>query len=359
MDKNFEKISKKINNKVYNVVGSNLYKIRKSTHKSQPDFANELRGFLLKEFHIKSNYDHKTISNWENGKSMPRLDILVAISKHYNLSLDEMLYEEIKDIVSYPVFSNSESDILGDLVKLPSVCEVRNGKSISSFAPENYMYGQLSYLVDNLVDYRGDLSKSFSVTHATKRASIVVGILDINNGKRELHYLGNGKDDIVDIENSSSNCFGNTPIDCLDQYKHIIRLGNGKCYHINEMPTECDRKGFVFEDDNIPKDLSDYDLNKDEYDWTDYACLRGHYIIDDNLFDIYTSGGSFYKNAGVFEIELCGDIKCTDAQLVKVLVDDYKHRLVKKLSAISDQSTYEMYKKEMKSYEKTQLKKEG
>lgn len=353
MDKK-DKIKNRINNKVYTVVGNNLAKIRRSTHKSQPDFATEINGFLQKEFGIKANYDHKTISNWENRKSMPKLDVLVAISKHYGLALEEMLYSEIEGILSNSVFSNSEENLLSDFTKYPSVCNKWNGKLVSSFAPEMYMYGQLSYLIDNLVDYRSELSRVFSSPKATKRASVVVGILDINNGKRELHFIGSGEGDIVSIERPF-NLFLDEPLDdCIDAFKHTIRLGNGKCYYVNESPSEYSKQDVAFEDGNVPKDLEDYGLNKDEYDWTAYACLKGYDVIDDKLFDIEMSGAYFYKNAGIFEIELCGEIRCTDRQLVKVLGDDYKLRLVQNLSNKSDNSTYEMLKKQMKDYEDSQ-----
>lgn len=353
MDKK-DKIKNRINNKVYTVVGNNLAKIRASTNKSQPDFATEINGFLKKEFGINANYDHKTISNWENRKSMPKLDVLVAISKHYGLALEDMLYSEIEGILSNSVFSNSEENLISDFTKYPSVCKKMNGKLVSSFAPEMYMYGQLSYLIDNLVDYRSELSRAFSTPSATKRASVVVGILDINNGKRELHFIGNGENDIVSIERPF-NFFLDEPLDdCLDVFEHTIRLGNGKCYYINESPSEYDKQDVAFEAGNVPKDLSDYGLNKDEDDWTNYACLKAYDVIDEKLFDVEMSGGHFYKNAGIYEIELDGEIRCTDRQLVKVLGDDYKLRLVQNLSNKSNNSTYQMLKKQVENYENSQ-----
>ena len=130
-------------------------------------------------------------------------------------------------------------------------------------------------------------------------------------------------------------------------------MGNGKSYYVNENPSNYESSCFKFEEGNIPDDLGFYEINKDEYDWTDYATLKGHYVIDDeNLFECEGSGAWYYKKAGIFEIILFGKIKCSDAQLVKVLSDDYKHRLIKTLSQISDDSTCQLYKNEVNKYER-------
>lgn len=346
-------------------IGNNIKKIRESVNLKQEAFANEINKFLKREFLIETNYDYKTISNWEQGNSIPKIEVLIGIAKHYNFSLDEILTEEIKDVISKSSFSNSEETLLNDFIKNPNVCLNKNGKLVSAFNSELYKYGQLSYLADNLVDYRAELSKNFSFTNSTKEVQIIVGIMDINDGKRELHYLGSGEDDIVSIENIPTNFYTNCDVkrnnvidsimynEILHQgFKHVIKLGNGKIYYIDENCSEYNHMDYKFVEGNIPSDLDFYEINKDD-DWTDYACLKGHNIIDDNeLFDFEGSGIYYYKKAGIFEIVLFGKIKCTDAQLVKVLSDDYKYRLIKTLSQISDDSTCEFYKKEVNNYER-------
>ena len=358
------------NNKISKTIGENLFILRQSLGLKQEAFASELRKTLKTEFMIDSNYDCKTISNWEQGKSIPKQEVLIAISKKYNLCLDELLKEDIKDIVSKTSYSPSEQSLLNNFLDNEKVCIKKNGKYESAFNPELYKYGQLSYLADNLINYRSELSKNFSFTKQTKEVEIIVGIMDVNDGKRELHYLGTGENDIVSVENVPSNYVlhfdkknksiinGIMHDEILNKRrKQIIKLGNGKCYYLDDMDiSKYDSKDYKFTENNTPNDLDFYEINKDDYDWTDYATLKGHYIIDDNnLFDFYSSGAYYYKNANVFAIVLWGKIKCSDAQLVKVLTDDYRHRLLKALDKISDDSICEVYKKEIDKYEEKKM----
>lgn len=345
-------MEKKIHHPIYKVVGANISKIRTDGRKTQSQFADELNDFLKKKFKVTANYDSKTISNWENAVSMPKLEVLIAISKLYNLSLDELLHEEIKDMVINSPFSDSEEYLLGELVKNPNVCKEENGKLVSAFDSKRYRYGYLSYLADNLVDYRGEFGKVFKNPKPTKYAIVTVGILDVNNGKKELHFLGSGENDIVSIDRVVCSCLDNKEVsNPMDIHRHTIKLGNGNCYHIEEWPLdECPKRLISFEDEKVPEDLGRMELNAEEYDWTDYACLKGQDVIDNKLFDIIFMGTKYYKKAGIIEIELSGEIMCSDAQLIKVLADDYKQQLITKLSEISDESTYEVLEKELLNY---------
>lgn len=352
-------------NKVRQKIGKNLCNLRKSKGQRQGDFAVMLNRVLKDKYLIDYNYDCKTISNWEQGKSMPKLDVLIAICKEYNLSLDELLKDKIDDVVSHSSFSASDEEILNNFLDNKYVCVKSNNNFVSSFNPEMYKYGQLSYLADNIVEYRSSLSKNFSFTNATKEVQIVVGILDVNEGKRELHYLGNGENDIVSVENIPSNYSifeieNNYIINSIlySQIKNenmdkVIKLGNGKTYILsgNDISFDYDVQQFKFKKEEIPEDLEFYGLTKDD-DWTNYAILKGHYILDDvNLFDFVSSGICYHEKSKVFEVVLTGKIKVTDAQLVKILSDDYKHRLIQCLSIISDDSICGQLKNEIINYE--------
>lgn len=356
------------NNKINQNIWKNIANLRKFLNLKQSAFASQLNKILNKKYNVSTKYDCKTVSKWEMGQSIPKMEVLIAICKEYSLSLDELLKDEIRDFVSKSSFSASDESILNQFLDNESVCIKQNGKYISAFNPSLYKYGQLSYLADNLLTYRGEISKNFSFTNATKDVQIIVGIMDINDGKRELHYLGNGENDIVSIENIPSAFHVNLDVKnnniinrimyneiLHNGYKQVIRLGNGKCYVVDEDFSSYDSEKFKFASDNIPTDLDFYEINKDDYDWTDYACLKGHYVIDDeNLFEHESTGIYYYKKAGIFEVVLFGQIKCTDAQLIKILADDYKHRLINALEKISDDSIYEQYIKEVKNYEMKQ-----
>ena len=356
------KMGGKMHNRVNKVIGTNISALRRSMNLKQEAFAMELNFMLKKKYNINATYDFKTISKWEMGKSIPRLDVLIAISKEYNLSLDELLKDDIKDVVAKSSFSNSEENILNEFIKNSAVCTLENGKLVSVFNPKMYKYGQLSYLADNLIEYRSGYSRNFSFTNATKEVEIIVGIMDVNDGKRELHYLGNGENDIVGIEKVPLDFEVKTNNNNIikEMYYHellndnnieIIKLGNGKSFVLNENFSDYDRNLYKFTKDDMPQDLDYYGIDKDDGDWTDYACLKGHYIIDDvNLFEFEGSGIYYYKNAGIFVVVLYGKIKCNDAQLVKVLSDDYKHRLINALQEITDESICSENFKEIKNY---------
>lgn len=60
----------------------NISELRKQHQMSQDDFANI--------FHVS----RQTVSNWENGKSCPDVGMLVKISEHFGISVDQLLKEE-------------------------------------------------------------------------------------------------------------------------------------------------------------------------------------------------------------------------------------------------------------------------
>lgn len=356
------KMGGKMHNRVNKVIGTNISALRRSMNLKQEAFAMELNSMLKRKYNINATYDFKTISKWEMGKSVPKLDVLIAISREYNLSLDELLKDNIEDVVEKSNFSNSEENLLNEFIKNPAVCTLENGKLVSAFNPKMYKYGQLSYLADNLVEYRSGYSRNFSFTNETKEVEIIVGIMDVNDGKRELHYLGNGENDIVSIEKVPLDFEVKTNNNNIikEIYYHellnennieVIKLGNGKSFVLNENFSKYDSSLYKFTKDDMPQDLDYYGIDKDDGDWTDYACLKGHYIIDDvNLFEFEASGIYYYKNAGIFVVVLYGKIKCNDAQLVKVLSDDYKHRLINALQEITDESICSENFKEIKNY---------
>ncbi|MCR4955568.1 MAG: helix-turn-helix domain-containing protein [Lachnospiraceae bacterium] len=67
-------------------LGESIKNIRTEHHLSQEEFGEK--------YHVT----RQTVSNWENGKSIPDLELLVAISEDFNISMDRMLKED-KDLV--------------------------------------------------------------------------------------------------------------------------------------------------------------------------------------------------------------------------------------------------------------------
>lgn len=60
-------------------IGEQINHLRKKNGLSQDDFANLF------------NVSRQTVSNWENGKSYPDLEMIINISNHFKVSVDELL----------------------------------------------------------------------------------------------------------------------------------------------------------------------------------------------------------------------------------------------------------------------------
>lgn len=69
-------------------IGNQILNIRKENQLTQEEFGNL--------FHVT----RQTVSNWENGKSYPDLQILVSMSNQFDISLDTLLKEDSKMVQS-------------------------------------------------------------------------------------------------------------------------------------------------------------------------------------------------------------------------------------------------------------------
>lgn len=67
-----------------NILAKNLVKLRKASNITQSELAEKL------------SYSDKAVSKWERGESLPDIEILYEISKLYNVTIDELLSEEVK-----------------------------------------------------------------------------------------------------------------------------------------------------------------------------------------------------------------------------------------------------------------------
>lgn len=91
-------------------IGSQISSIRKGQQLTQEEF-----GSL---FHVT----RQTVSNWENGKSYPDLQILVDISNRFEISLDILLKGDSKMVTAI-----DRERILGTIRKEKSIIEFFTG----------------------------------------------------------------------------------------------------------------------------------------------------------------------------------------------------------------------------------------
>ena len=91
-------------------IGNQILNIRKENQLTQEEFG--------KLFHVT----RQTVSNWENGKSYPELQILVSISNQFNVSLDTLLKEDSKMVKTI-----DKERVLGKIKKEKSIIDFFTG----------------------------------------------------------------------------------------------------------------------------------------------------------------------------------------------------------------------------------------
>ena len=91
-------------------IGSQILKIRKEKGLTQEEFG--------KIFHVT----RQTVSNWENEKSYPDLQILIDISNRFDISLDVLIKEDVKMVKTM-----DKERVLGTLKREKSVIDFFTG----------------------------------------------------------------------------------------------------------------------------------------------------------------------------------------------------------------------------------------
>ena len=68
------------------------------------EFANRVKeirknnGLTQEEFAKKLNVSRQAVSNWENSKNLPDLEIIIIISREFSVSLDSLILGEDRDM---------------------------------------------------------------------------------------------------------------------------------------------------------------------------------------------------------------------------------------------------------------------
>ena len=91
-------------------IGTQILKIRKEKALTQEEFG--------KIFHVT----RQTVSNWENEKSYPDLQILIDISNRFDISLDVLIKEDVKMVKTM-----DKERVLGSLKREKSVIDFFTG----------------------------------------------------------------------------------------------------------------------------------------------------------------------------------------------------------------------------------------
>ena len=81
-------------NKAKISISKNIIALRKKTGETQLQLAEAL------------GISNRTVSKWENGESEPELQYIIVIAEHYNVRLEELIYENIPcDLLDKPKIS--------------------------------------------------------------------------------------------------------------------------------------------------------------------------------------------------------------------------------------------------------------
>ncbi|OLA47086.1 MAG: hypothetical protein BHW34_01195 [Firmicutes bacterium CAG:176_59_8] len=130
-------------------IGNQIMSIRRERQLTQEQF-----GSL---FHVT----RQTVSNWENGKSYPDLQLLVAISDQFGISLDTLLKEDTKMVkaIDRERVMNSAQD--GDNLLL---CGQRHWTGNSGACTLRCLNNLLSGLVNQLMIVTLDSDSDFVQT---------------------------------------------------------------------------------------------------------------------------------------------------------------------------------------------------
>lgn len=92
-------------------IGQKIAEMRKKHHMTQNDLADTL--FVT----------HQAISKWENGKSIPNLDILYELTKLFNITIDYLLDENDLTEAPYEVMfqSTTREAVINHFLNQPSL----------------------------------------------------------------------------------------------------------------------------------------------------------------------------------------------------------------------------------------------
>lgn len=91
-------------------LGENIYKLRKEKNLSQEQLGEQIK------------VTRQTISNWELNETSPNTEQLKLLSKAFNISIDELLDNDIKTILVEKV-SNTEK-IAGIVIKVLKIAGI-------------------------------------------------------------------------------------------------------------------------------------------------------------------------------------------------------------------------------------------
>ena len=88
-----------------NQFSENLKKIRKEHNLSQEQLADEL------------GVSRQAVSKWESGAAYPEMDKIILLCKKFNLNIDDLLHNDIKEVKGEDEFKKKVNNYIDDFLK--------------------------------------------------------------------------------------------------------------------------------------------------------------------------------------------------------------------------------------------------
>ena len=187
-------------------IGEQINNLRKQHGLSQDDFANLF------------NVSRQTISNWENGKSYPDLEMIIKVSDYFKISIDELLKNDVQTVKK---IDNEKKAKKKYLILLLVLC----------FLGTVIIWGLYSKYQDSIeVDFTMEKHETYK-SNETKEPS-----MNIANG-----YFSVPKDEKLDIQVKGTVDNGKLHITIADKDNKIYYQLDGQ--ELNDLQTLYFEKG--------------------------------------------------------------------------------------------------------------------
>ena len=187
-------------------IGEQINNLRKQHGLSQDDFANLF------------NVSRQTISNWENGKSYPDLEMIIKVSDYFKISIDELLKNDVQTVKK---IDNEKKAKKKYLILLLVLC----------FLGTVIIWGLYSKYQDSIeVDFTMEKHETYK-SNETKEPS-----MNIANG-----YFSVPKDEKLDIQVKGTVDNGKLHITIVDKDNKIYYQLDGQ--ELNDLQTLYFEKG--------------------------------------------------------------------------------------------------------------------
>ena len=214
---------------------------------------------------------------------------------------------------------------------------------MKKFDSKNYLCGIKSYIFENLKIFESNF-KSIKFSQKNN-ARILFGIYDLTEDK--IYKIGTGKEDILSVE----NIFSNRVLDAKNGVKFVLNTldfsnnFDGQAVYLNDRQYIFLNKNldYVFGDEKI-KSLKNKkpQTNQQKIEYLAYFCANAFKLLNLDKIKFLSTDCFLDQKQNVLVCYLNLNVMCDEDEVIKVLAEDYKHRLKNSLSEVKKQKELEL-----------------